>query len=98
MDDLRSGAARELVDHSNHPDVAGGRAHPELPCQRSGEGGQPAFSRRVRGEESVAHGHRRTASWLEGRRLFRRGEASSTLAADCCKTECIRVEILVYRE
>src|SRR4051812_14055453 len=64
MDDLRSGAAREPIDHSNHADVARGWASPELPRQGGGEGGQPAFRGRVGREESVAHGHRRAVSRL----------------------------------
>ncbi len=33
MDDLRSGAGRELIDDPNHSDVGGGWARPELPAK-----------------------------------------------------------------
>jgi hypothetical protein len=78
MHDLGSDAALEPVDHPNHADVAAGRPRLQFPRQGGGEGGQPAFGGRVGGQESVAHGHRRTASWLEGRRLSRRGDPDKT--------------------
>src|SRR5581483_926416 len=66
MDDLRSRAAWDPVDHSHDPDVAGGRPLPEFLGQRGGERRQPAFGGRVGREEPVAHRHRRAAPGWKG--------------------------------